>query len=518
MPEYIRALIVIIVLATAVFAFAKVLACSSACTIQDFELRRNMWFWITIAAFLTQDIWIFFIVTGVLLLLAVPRESNRLSMFFFLLFVAPSIPVNISGLGLIKNLFELDYIRLLTLVVLFPSFNSLWKRSDIEPFGRPTADKLIAGYLILQWLLMLKASTFTNSLRHGVFYSFTDVFLPYYVASRSLENVKEMRDSMMGFLVAALVLCVIGVFETARHWLLYSSVADALHVRWALGHYLERTEGALRAQGSTGQSIALGYVIVVAAGFFIYLRRSVPRRIDRRLAMLLLGAGLIAALARGPWIGFAVMLLVFLAISPSERRGSTKYVPVGALVLVVLLASPAGEVIISYLPFVGNVDEQSVVYRQQLIKIGTQVVAQNPVFGASDYMYSPEMQNLRQGEGIIDIVNTYLAVALSSGLVGLSLFCGFFVAVAVAIIKGMKNLPDRDDDLHLLGRALLSTILGIMVIIFTVSSITVIPVIYWSVAGIGVSYARILASARNVGKPLKTEKSFRSQVPSLTHG
>ncbi len=59
----------------------------------------------------------------------------------------------------------------------------------------------------------------------------------------------------------------------------------------------------------------------------------------------------------------------------------------------------------------------------------------------------------------------------------------------------MRNLADRNDEHYLLGQALFSTLLGILVIIFTVSSISVIPVIYWSVAGLGVAYARMLALA-----------------------
>ena len=60
----------------------------------------------------------------------------------------------------------------------------------------------------------------------------------------------------------------------------------------------------------------------------------------------------------------------------------------------------------------------------------------------------------------------------------------------------MRSLADRNDELYLLGQVLFSTLLGILVIIMTVSSISVIPVIYWSVAGLGVAYARMLALAK----------------------
>jgi O-antigen ligase len=135
-----------------------------------------------------------------------------------------------------------------------------------------------------------------------------------------------------------------------------------------------------------------------------------------------------------------------------------------------------------------------------LLEVSIEVIKQNPLFGAPDVMQLPVMQQLRQGEGIIDIVNSYLGIALDSGLVGLSLFTGVFIAVALGIFKGMRSLPDRNDELYLLGRALLATLLGILVVIGTASSsIAVIPVIYWSVAGLGVAYARLLALAKAPG-------------------
>ena len=515
MPEHLRALVVILVLATAVFVFAKAPACALASTRGDFERRRNLWFGITLVAFLAHDFWIYIIVTAVLLLFTLPREPNKLAMFFFLLFAVPAISAEITGLGIIAHFFTIDYIRLLALTVLLPAFLSLRTQPDVERFGRTLPDKLIAGYIVLNFLLMLTASTFTNTLRSGVFYPFMDVFLPYYVASRSLKNLQGFRDALMGFAVAALVLSAIAAFEFARHWLLYSSLDDVLGVQWGYGNYLERGQGSLRALGSVGQPIPLGYVMAVAAGFFLYLRKSVPNTIAWGLGLLLLIVGLIASVSRGPWVGAAAMLLVFIATSPFAGRRLVQLGLLGILIFPVLLVTPAGEKIIDYLPFVGTVEAENVTYRQRLLENSIQVILQNPFFGASDFIYSPAMQELKQGQGIIDIVNTYLGIGLGSGLVGLSLFSGFFVAVAVGIFKGMRNLADRNSELYLLGQVLFSTLLGILVIIFTVSSISVIPVIYWSVAGLGVAYARMLALAKAPEKSTGTARFSRFQPATM---
>ena len=258
-------------------------------------------------------------------------------------------------------------------------------------------------------------------------------------------------------------------------------------------------------------AIALGYAMAVAFGIFFYLRKSVSTTLWR-LGLVALVAGLIAPLSRGPWVGAAVMLLVFIATGPSPVKRLTQFGLAGVLVFAALLATPLGEKIIALLPFVGTIEQENVSYRQRLLGIGIGVVLQNPFFGAFDFFIRAEAQELKQGSGLIDLGNTYLAVGLSNGLVGLSLFSGFFIAVAIGIFKGMRKLPDRNSELYLLGQVLLSVLIGILVIIVTVSSILNIPVIYWTVTGLGVAYARLLA----LGKvPLKDPEKVAVTVQSV---
>ena len=515
MPEHLKALVVILMLAAAVFAFAKMPACMVATRSADFDRRRNLWFCITATAFIAHNFWIYIIVTAVLLAMAVPRESNRLALYFLVLFAVPSISDVISGLGIIKQFFTIHYLRLLALAVLLPAFLELQKKTNPERFGRSTADKLIAGYLLLQFLLMLNTSTFTNSLRYGVFYSYVDIFLPYYVASRSFRDIAGFRDAAMAFVVAALVLSAVAAFEFARHWLLYNPLADSLGVGWHMGKYLQRGE-VLRVSGSTGHPIVLGYVMVTAIGLMLFLRRAVGNVSVWRLGLTALAVGLIVPFSRGPWIGAVALLITHTATGPTPRRSFLKLALACALVFPLFLASPFGKDVLDHLSFAGStvaITEDSVAYRQRLVQIAIQVVLQNPFFGAYDYIYSTALQELKQGEGIIDIVNSYVAIALSSGLVGLSLFAGFFITVLAGIYRNMRQLPDRNDELYELGRALFSVLFCILVIIATVSSIEVIPVIYWSVAGLGAAYARMLSPL-----PLAGERTVNNPSPNARRG
>src|SRR6185436_19284831 len=99
MPQHLRALVVILILASVVFMLAKSPACAIASTTSDFERRRNLWFGITLSAFLAHNFWIYIIVATILLLTALPREPNKLAMYFFLLLALPPIEAQITGLG-----------------------------------------------------------------------------------------------------------------------------------------------------------------------------------------------------------------------------------------------------------------------------------------------------------------------------------------------------------------------------------------------------------------------------------
>jgi O-antigen ligase len=496
MPDHLRALLVILLLAGAVFAAGRAPACAAAMPDEDFARRRNLWFALTLAAFLAHNFWLFIAFAALLLIFALPAEPNKLALYFFVLFAVPAIDAEIPGFGLVEHFFAIDYLRLLALAILLPAWLALRMRPDAEPFGRSSADKLLLAYLVLQLCLQFPHASLTETLRKGVFYAFVDVFLPYYVASRAARDLAALREALMAFVLGALVAAAIAVFEFARHWLLYSPLEEALDVNWGLLNYLERGDGLLRAQASTGQPIVLGYVLALALGFALYLRRSMPPTRWRDAGLVLLAAGLVAAMSRGPWVGAAVMLLVFAATGPRALARLAKLGAAGLCALPVLMVSSAGQALVDYLPFVGTVEAHNVLYRERLFEISLGVVLEHPFFGAWDFLQLPVMQQLKQGQGIIDVVNTYLGVALASGLVGLALFCGFFLVLLVQVFAAMRRAGARDGEPYALGQALLCALLGILVMIFTTSSIGLIALIYWAIAGLAQAYARLPALAR----------------------
>lgn len=490
MPENIRALILILVLAMLVFSFASRYT-PAIINAGDFTRRRNLWLALTIVAFLTLNFWVYVFVAILLLLYSNRVDSNPPAVFFFILFALPTDLVEVPGLGLFQSLFHLSHTRLLVLVILLPVFFSLRRQSDYLPFGRSVYDKVLAAFLLLSTVVYFRDSTTMTDALRSSFYLFLDVFLPYVVFSRSVKSLPAFRDVLLSFVLAVMVLALIASVEFYKHWLLYDTLILAIQGGGEFTKYLGR-DGMLRVSASSGHPIVLGYLMVVGLGFYLFLQQSIKNTLMRRLGMGLLVVGLIAPLSRGPWVGAAVMIVVFIATSRYATRRLISLGLVSILLLSLISILPGGEKVINLLPFVGSTEKDNIEYREKLISNSMIVIQRNFWFGSGAFLKSPEMEAMRQGQGIIDIVNHYIGVTLKLGVVGLGLFVGFFALILTGIYRGLRSISDKDSEVSLLGRALLATLLAILVIIITASSITFIPIVYWSVAGLGVAYVQMV--------------------------
>ena len=352
--------------------------------------------------------------------------------------------------------------------------------------------------MLISLALQAPVDTATNVAR-TTFYAFIDVFLPYYVASRALNNTKAVHDFCASFVMATILLAVIGAFEFLKGWLMYSSLESALGAEWGYGRYLARGS-SLRALASTGQPIVLGYVCAVALGLYFAIKEKINANNARTCIAITLVAGLIASLSRGPWLGAVLIVFVFVALGPKPGASLTRMSLVSVAGILLLLATPYSDKIIDLLPFVGSVDAGNIEFRNKLIENSIEVISRNPYFGSFDALASSEMQELRAG-GIIDVVNSYIALALTGGLVTLFFFAGFFISIVFQLVLIKRKAPLTDTGV-IIWRALIAAILGIMFIIFTVSSITFVPIVYWLVGGVGVG---VIGAA---SRPLKASTGF----------
>jgi O-antigen ligase len=223
---------------------------------------------------------------------------------------------------------------------------------------------------------------------------------------------------------------------------------------------------------------------------------SAKRKLFGRGGVAVLVAGLLASLSRGPWMGAAISVAVLAA---TTRRPVSNLMRVGFLSLAafpIVALTPFGSKIIDLLPFIGTVESSTIDYRQQLMDVGWDVVMRNPLFGSENYLKTPAMQSLEQGQGIIDIVNTYLQYALDYGLVGLSLFvCAQFFAV-VALYRSLGAARAVSVELGAFCQGYLAALVSMLVVIATTSSlIAQMQEVIWMLCGMSVGLARSVAYA-----------------------
>ena len=304
MPEHLKALVVILGLSWPTFVLGRRMFAGTLIADADFTRRRNLWFAVTLIAFLAHNFWIYVVVTMVVLLISRSREHNPVALYLLLLFAVPPMQELIPGLGVFGHVFAMDHLRLLTLAILLPGVMSSLSDPDRIRFGRTAADKFLIAFLLLQMAFQFVLSSWTGAVRAS-FYLFIDVLLPYYAASRLLRDSRMVKEAVGSLVLALLLLTPIALFEFTRHWLLYSALDRALGVHWGFGSYLGRDD-SLRALATAGHSIALGYLLAVGLCLYVFASTVLPRASWRLGGWALLSSALFVTLSRGPWVGAAL--------------------------------------------------------------------------------------------------------------------------------------------------------------------------------------------------------------------
>jgi hypothetical protein len=509
-----KALVVVLVLTAPIWVLAKRLF-SSQSKPGEFARRRNLWVFLTIAGMLAPSIWLYLLLATPAILWTGRRESNPAALYILLCFVIPNVSVPLPSI-IVNELFSMNNQRLLALTLVFPALlrarRERYARAVLsqEPARRfDSMDFFLAAYVLLTILLFIPYESVTHTLRRTTL-AVIDIGFLFALWSRLTSKHEVMRDCMGAWVISGMLMSVLAVFEAGRSWLLYAPIAE----RWGAPNdfaFLLRA-GVLRAQVSTGHSLTLGIWLATAWSLFLYIQSTWTKKSSRMIVGLILIAGLGASMARGAWMAAIFATLVFFLLNPKGLTTAIKAIGAAAFVFGLFLLSPFGERFIQLLPFVGTIESGNVEYRQRLFERSMELIWESPWFG--DPFVMLQMESLRQGQGIIDLVNGYLVIALFHGLVGLFLFAGFLL---LALRKGRHTWRTfrraGDEDATLLGAALLAAMLGTVLFIATAG---VDPMTYM-LAGLLSAYAWRLRRARSIAggssvrdsKPTETPKDRR---------
>jgi len=483
MPTHLKALAVVLACSVLVFAFGKHVFAPYISS-QDFKIRRNTWLAISIAAFGIPNFWLYCLVAAVIIRVAARRDSNPAALYMFLLLAAPPLQEDVPTFGLVNTLFYFDHLRLLSLVILLPlAFRQKPAGVDQDRRRFSAVDMCVVAYIVLQVVLLAPYQSPTATLRNALLLGI-DIALPFFVISRFVRDRASIADAMASFTLAMMIVSPIAVFEMLKGWALYAQIAE----RWGLTdiiHYLTRGD-YLRGQVSSGHSLVLGYNLAVGFGMWLYLQAGIPKKAFRALGFLTISAGLVGSLARGAWVGSLVAALAYFATGPRALSRLLKVFGVMIVVGTAAMASPWGSQIIDHLPFVGTVDSGNVVYRQRLAEVSWALIKQHPFFGSTDFL--SQMEEMRQGEGIIDIVNVYASIALSFGFAGLACFVGAYGLSLLKCFRVVRLTAASDPGYAMLGASLIACMAAMMLMLGTVSTYLSIPYLNWSVIALSWAY------------------------------
>lgn len=490
MIQDIKILIIVLTLGSFAFLLGQKFWLA-AIPLEDFRRRRNVWYILTALVFLSPSFWIFCLIATPVIVWAAQRDSNPLALYVLLLHIIPPVTFTVPMIG-INYLFQINNYRLLALTILLPYLLKIPStanpsRRNTPGFGLPYF--LIFCFIAIQIVQLIPFEDVTNTFRR-IFITALDCIIVVLAFSRGASSKGKIQDILITFLLVLAVTAPIAIFEAVRGWVLYQNIMD----RWGaplVRAYLMRGD-LLRSQVSAGHAMSLGYLMAIAFGIWIYLSKSLKLSKFQLIAGSgWIWTGLIAAYTRSSWLTAILIMFAFAFFMP---RGTTKVFKMGIIGLVltsIVLATPFGEKIIDNLPFIGTVDSENVIYRQRLAEASWDLVEHYPWFGTPHALNY--LEHLRQGEGIIDLVNVYASIAIFHGIIGLILFCGYFLTSLYRTWKNMVLYRESDIEISMLGAILIALLLGTLFFMASGSFSNGQAQMAWILSALGLAYSRLPA-------------------------
>ena len=413
----------------------------------------------------------------------------------------------------INYLIDIDYAKLVTLVVLGPVFiSALFKRKSMQLH---TVERLLLFFVILTGVMSLRDLPFTSMLR-SLFDQFLLVYVPYVAISRTIDTQEKVRNALKALFSGVVILAVIGFISAVVDWNYYISLAEARNHKV----HSEHRNGFVRVYGTLSTTL-LAYImgVGVACAMFIRSRREQPAYVFLGIVVLLAFVAFVTG-SRGGWL--AAMLVPSLVMLLNKLSNAGRRMMTTSMALVLL----AGMILISQDGATFDDKFGTFSYRADLLRTSFGQIAERPLFGAADIYELERFQHLLQGEGIIDLVNAYLQIALFYGLSGLALFVGAHLLPFNRALKLLGELDKRikqGADLSAEKRIiciLAASQLGFLAMITTTSAVSYTWNVGYMILAVLVAQLRVVQSllanptAQNIDETVP-DAEVNAEAPAL---
>jgi hypothetical protein len=397
--------------------------------------------------------------------------AGKIGVYLLLACTLPAISLTLGGFGGINYLLDLDPRRVLSMVLLS------WAAIEIVSTKSPPRavkfiwiDLLVVAYQALRFALQVPHSTYTTMARLLV-ESVLDVVLPYFVVTRGLRSMADLRLAGGHLFIGIAFAAMVAVAETLLQHNLYSGLQSIYGVRWQLTYALMRG-GLIRVQATTPQPIILAFLMLFGIGLGYWLKGPQWRRPSVMALFAAIFIAEVSTFSRGPWLGAGVVVLALVAMRRLAAPAFRFVLVVAILGAVAIKVAGADQQVVAALGAIFGSDKadlSSIQYRRELLDTSLALIKQSPWLGVPNY--AAQMQNLRQGEGIIDIVNSYVAIMLDAGIIGLAVYLLPFVIVLNRLISALRRREHAaPEGGNRFAPAFAALILGCLFAIFTTST------------------------------------------------
>lgn len=456
---------------------------------EQYKEWQRVWLIINGVSFFTGNLILFFIIAASTVYHYSKKIDNRAAYFLALSLAFPHFETA-------TPIFSISFPRILSLVILLPMlFKKDW-RKNTPSIGKPLGEKLLVFLMVLMFFLHMRGTTIGDSFRTSAAL-FVDWFLPYFVISR-IQSFNQLRTALIALTVSCTIISIFAVIEYAISTVVYYELVFKMNITHGAPAITIR-DGHVRAVTTTIHSLVLGMIFLEVIGINLALSSLIQQPWLRRGYFISLLLGLFSTLSRGPWSSTIITALVYTISGRKAVSKTILLVMTFFLAIMVLPSIPGGNKILNMVPFIGKSEQFNVAYRQELIPKSIEIVKRNPFFGVVDPNAEPEMEDMVQGEGIVDIVNTYLNIVLNYGLVGLTIFIWLFLWSIFIVLRSLKYIKDKRSLRYNLGRAFCSTYIGLMAALSSISFMNSVGTFVFIFLGFGVAYSRIILNEARQG-------------------
>jgi hypothetical protein len=382
-------------------------------------------------AWALPNVWLLYLVMLIWVPLVAARAAFLTPVYLYSLLLLPDLATTVE-FGAIK-LFEIgvhDALALGAAIALFVTSSK----------GRPglAVDIPVVAALLVLSIALSRDTSITNILRLVINIGL-DLGLPYYIVSRGLRSIDEVRAALVWLGCGAITLSSILVLEAWKTWPIYNELYPQYGLTMIM--LIKSRGGVMRSGGPFLEPTSVAMILTICILALWMSRDFFRARWSYWLIMATALVGLWAPQSRGAWIGLVIAMVAAMLF----RR---QYLGLARVAIVVALVGTTVLVVAEFSPFLSEMigqtgnSSESAEYRKQLLKRGMEEFWHSPIIGYSMPEATLRLIDMRQGEGIVDFVNTYLWLLLISGVVGTTIFFGTFFYLMLILGKLRRPRPE----------------------------------------------------------------------------